>query len=235
MIHCYFGEDTQQARREARAYFERLRAEYPIATTSYFDDTLFNLSHAIDAFTAENLFGGENILYFDGILDSPDGESFYRTILKETQHHVIIREMAINKDLRAFFERISEVKDFPLQKKFEKRIDSFPVTNALAVRDKKLSWVEFEKVRRAGIVMEEVHGTIFWGFKTMLIASILDKQGAIRAGVKESSYRSYSPLSKNYSIQELKDKLTILKEIYHKGHRGEGNIEELLEEFILNN
>lgn len=235
MIHCYFGDDTQQARKEARGFFERLRAEYPDATTSYFDDTLFSLPSAIDAFTSENLFGGENILYFDGILDHPDGESFYRTILKKTEHHIIVREMALTKDLQVFFERISEIKDFPLAKKFERRVDSFPVTNALAARDKKLSWVEFEKIRRAGLAMEEVHGTIFWGFKTMLIVSMLDKQSALRAGVKESSYRSYSSTAKNYTPNELKDKLTTLKDIYHKGHRGEGSIEELLEAFILSN
>ncbi len=235
MIRCYFGDDTQRARMEARAFFEQLRAESPSAHASYFDDTLFDLTGAVDAFTSESLFGGENILYFDGILDHPDGESFFRTVLRETDHQVIIREVAPGKDLKAFFERLGEVKEYPLAKKFESRIDSFGVVNALARKDKKASWVEFEKVRKAGSAMEEVHGTVFWGFKTMLITSILPKPAALRCGVKESSYRTYSTLAKNFTLHELKDKVTTLKEIYHKGHRGEGGLEELLEEFILNN
>ena len=220
---------------EARAFFEQLRAESPSAHASYFDDTLFDLTAAVDAFTSESLFGGDNILYFDGILYNQDGESYHSTVLKETNHRVIIRELAPGKDLKAFFERLGEVKEYPHAKKFEPRIDSFGVVNALARKDKKASWVEFEKVRKAGSAMEEVHGTVFWGFKTMLITSILPKPAALRCGVKESSYRTYSTLAKNFTLHELKDKVTTLKEIYHKGHRGEGGLEELLEEFILNN
>ncbi len=233
MISCYFGEDSQSARREAREFFEQLRALSPAATAHYFDDVLFDIGSALDAFTAENLFGGENILYFDGILDHPDGESFYRTILKETSHSVIIREIAPSKDLKAFLERLGRAKEYPLAKKSERRIDSFPIVNALSRKDKKASWVEFERVRRAGISMEEVHGTIFWGVRTLLLVSMLDKQTALRVGVKEASYRSYFPLTKNFTVTELKDKLTTLKSIYHKGHRGEGVLEEMLEQYIL--
>ncbi len=235
MIRSYVGEDTGRARKEARSYFELERAENPAAIAAYFDDALFDFSAAVDVFTSESLFGGENILYFDGILDHPDGEVFYRTILKETAHTVIIREASPSKDLLAFFQRLGELKEYSVLKKFEKRVDSFAIVNALARRDKKASWVEFEKVRKAGSAMEEVHGTVFWGFKTMLIASVMDKQAAIRSGVKEPSYRTYSVLAKNYSILELKDKMSSLKDIYHKGHRGEGALEELLEEFILSN
>ena len=199
MIHSYLGEDTMRARKEARALFENLRAENPGSTAAYFDDTLFDMTLAADAFTAESLFGGENILYFDGILDHPDGELFYRTIMKENEHQVIIREVSPGKDLRVFFERLGEVKDFSLIKKFEKRADSFAVVSALAARDKKASWVEFEKIRRRGSAMEEVHGMVFWGFKTMYLATLLDKQAAIRSGVKENSYRTYSVYAQNYS------------------------------------
>lgn len=235
MIRSYFGEDTAKARKEARTFFEAERAASPAALAAYFDDTLFDFSQATDAFTSESLFGGENILYFDGILDHPDGEAFYRTIIKETAHTVIIREASPSKDLRVFFERLGEVREFTPIKKFEKRVDNFAIVNALARRDKKASWVEFEKVRKARSAMEEVHGTVFWGFKTMLLSALLDKHSALKSGVKESSYRTYAVLAKNYSTSELKDKTRYLKEIYHKGHRGEGNLEELLEEFILNN
>ncbi len=235
MIQCFFGEDTRKSRSEARALFEQLRVEYPTAISAYFDDVLFNMSAATDSFTSENLFGGQNILYFDGILDSAEGESFYRTVLQKTDHHVIIREFSPTKDLLAFFERLGEVKNYPLPKLFERRIDSFPVANALGARDKKASWVEFEKVRRSGAAMEEIHGTLFWAYKTMFIVSVLDKKDSLRSGVKETSYRTYGAYARNYTASEIKDKLALLKDIYHKGHRGEGDFEDLLEDFILNN
>jgi DNA polymerase III delta subunit len=235
MIRFFIGDDTQKSRTAARTLFEKLRFEDSSATTGYFDDLLFDITLATEAFTAENLFGGGTILYFDGILEHSDGERFYKSILKETGHNVIVREMAPSKDLRAFFGRLGEVKEFTQAKVFERRVDSFAVANALGARDKKASWVEFEKVRKSGAAMEEVHGTIFWAFKTMLISSVLNKQEALRSGVKETSYRTYHAHSKNYSADEIRNKLAVLKDIYHKGHKGEGDMDELLEEFILHN
>ena len=92
MIRIYLGEDTEKARRDARAAFEAARNEHVGGNTLYFDDILFDISQATEGFSAESLFGGQNIIYFDGILDHPDGEQFYRTILKETDHEVFVRE-----------------------------------------------------------------------------------------------------------------------------------------------
>ncbi len=235
MIHFYLGSDTQYARMKAREYFEHIRNENPSSHVSYFDDILFDLRLATEAFNGESLFGGRNIMYFDGILEHSEGEVFYRTILKETDHDVIIREASLSKDLLGFFERLGEIKDFTIKKPVEKRMTSFAITDALGARDKKMSWVEFEKVRRDGGVMEEVHGTIFWGYKSMLMATLLNKQDALRGGMKEYTYRTYSDYAKNYKESELKDKIKELKEIYHKGHRGEGDMENMLELFILKN
>jgi hypothetical protein len=235
MIRFFLGEDTQESRKKGRALFERLREEHPSHNAAYFDDVFFDPTLATESFSGENLFGGQNILYFDGILDHPDGESFYRNVLRATDHEVIVRERAPNKDMITFFERLGETSHFPLTKVAEKRMTSFAIADALGSRDKRSSWVEFEKVRRAGIAMEEVHGTIAWGFKSMLCTLLMDKQSATRTGMKEYTYRTYSAYAKNYGLDELKDKLTELKEIYHKGHRGEGELEELLEHFILNN
>jgi DNA polymerase III delta subunit len=235
MIRCFVGEDTVRARKDARSLFERLREEDPSAGAAYFDDLLFDPALAADALTAENLFGGKNILYFDGILEHPEGESFYRSVLRETTHEVIVREEEPTSDLLAFFERTGTVEHYPIAKQAERREDSFAVAAALGARDKKRSWVEFEKARKKGLAMEEIHGTIFWAYKTMLLTLLLDKSAAAKAGVKDHSYRTYHSYAKNYSVQEIKDKISVLKDIYHRGHRGEGDLEDSLENFILEN
>lgn len=227
------GEDTQNARKEARESFEQAKREYPEALISVFDDVSFDLSSARDAFVSENLFGGINILYFDGILDDPEGESFYRNTIQDTTHLVIIREKTIPKDLLLFFQRIAETKDYPLIKKIEKRDSGFAIADAVGARDKKRAWVEFEKLRRHGAPMEEVHGTIFWAFKSMHLALLLPKSEALATGMKEFTYRNYYGFAKKYLKKELEDKLSELKDIYHHGHRGEGELEVLMEQFLL--
>ena len=233
MIKLFIGEDTQKARKEAREIFEQAKCEYPEALISAFDDVSFNYDGASDAFVSENLFGGINILYFDGILDSPEGESFYRNTIQGSTHLVIIREKTMPKDLLLFFQRIAEIKDYPLIKKIEKRDSGFAIADAVGARDKKRAWVEFEKLRRHGASMEEVHGTIFWAFKSMHIALVLPKPEALATGMKDFTYRNYYGFAKKYLKKELEDKLSELKDIYHQGHRGEGELEVLMEQFLL--
>lgn len=233
MIHVFVGEDTQKARETARAVFMKAREDEPGSAVSRFDDISFDFTLATELLNAESLFGGGNVLYFDGILDHPDGEAFYRTILKEDGHEVIIRETNPPKDLLAFFARIGEVKTFPLYAKIEQRPDSFALADALGRRDKKAAWVEFEKVRRSGAAMEEVHGTVFWAFKTMYLIATLAKPDVLASGVKEFTYKNYAVGAKKYTTTELAQKLSELKNMYHYAHRGEGDFDVLMEQFVL--
>ncbi len=233
MLQLFIGEDTQKARKDAKESFERAKGEYPEALISAYSDVSFDPDNAKDSFVSENLFGGINILYFDGILDDPEGESFYRNTIQDTMHLVIIREKTMPKDLLLFFQRIAEIKEYPLQKKVEKRDNGFAIADAVGARDKKRAWVEFEKLRRHGPQMEEVHGTIFWAFKSMHIALTLPKPEALATGMKEFTYRNYYGFAKKYLKKELEDKLSELKDMYHMGHRGEGELEVLIEQFLL--
>lgn len=233
MIHVFIGQDSQKAREDARALFVKTRENDIGAAVTRFDDISFDLTLATELLNAENLFGGGNILYFDGILDHIDGEAFYRTILKKDGHTVIIRETNPPKDLLAFFGRSGEVKAYPLMTNGEKRQDSFALSDALGRRDKKMAWVEFEKVRRRGAIMEEVHGTVYWAFKTMYLISVLAKPDAIATGMKEFTYKNYAVSAKKFTTVELVEKLRELKDMYHRAHRGEGDFEVMMEEFVL--
>ena len=234
MIRVYLGEDTEKARREARAAFETARNEHTGGNTLYFDDVLFDLAQAIEGFSAESLFGGENILYFDGILEHPDGEQFYRTILKETDHKVFVREKEPGKDLAAFFARLGEIIEYKIAKKIEKRENSFAIADAIGIRNKKVAWVEYQMTMKRGVSIEEIHGVVFWAFKSMWMADELSQSDAREAGMKDFTYRNYHQYSKKYLRQELAERLTELKEMYHKGHRGELNMEQRMELFLLN-
>ncbi len=235
MISIYVGADTRKAKEIARLHFERLRSEHPDGVVGYFDDILFDIGVATELIGSESLFGGRKILYFDGILDHPQGEEFYRTVLHDGDFDIIVREPELDKDLLAFLGRIGKVSEFGEERPQKRRADSFAVATALGRRDKRGAWVELEKARRAGLASEEIHGTIFWAFKTMLISLEFDRPTALRLGVKESSYRTYGSFAKNYAADEIKDKISTLKEIYHKGHRGELVLDDAIEKFVLGN
>jgi DNA polymerase III delta subunit len=233
MIRAFIGLDTQKAREAMRSAVEREIAEQRDVLVSRFSDVSFDPALASDALGAQNLFGGGNIVVFESLLDHAEGEVFYRTMLPLTQNTVFLREAEVNKDFLLFLNDIAEVSEFTPVKKFKKPENSFALADAIGARDKKTVWVEFEKVRRQGAAMEEVHGTIFWAFKSMYITATVSKEEAFATGMKDYTYRTYLNFSKKYLHAELKERLGELKEMYHLAHRGEGELDILLEQFLL--
>ena len=234
MISVFLGSDSVAARTAAMQAFIAAQQDDPGALVTRFDDLTFDLAAARERLNAESLFGGGNILFLDGIMDHADGEEFYRTVLAETPHVVIIREGVVGKDILAFFDRIATLHTFDQRTAPENSVaNNFALTDALGARNKKQAWVEFELARRSGRVMEEVHGTIFWIWKSMYLAATQEKATVLRTGMKEYPYAKALKFSKNYDLAELDKGLRNLKDMYHQAHRGEGDLEYLIERFIL--
>jgi len=215
------------------AALAELLQQNPDALVTHFNDLSFDPTLAGEALVSQNLFGSGNIVVFDGILDTPLGEDFYKTMLSGTQNTVLIRESEVSKEFLPEFKKMAEIMDFAPVKKFKKPENSFAIADAIGARDKKMTWVEFEKTRRRGAAMEEVHGTIFWAFKSLYIAATSSKEEALLSGMKDYTYRTYLNFSKKYLVPELKTKLGELKEMYHLAHRGECDLEAELELFLL--
>jgi DNA polymerase III delta subunit len=233
MIRAFIGLDTQKARKAMNAALADLLKQAPDALVTRFNDLSFDSSLAGEALVSQNLFGSSNIVVFEGIWDTSDGENFYKTMLPGTQNTVLIRENEISKEFLPEFKKMAEIIEFAVVKPFKKPENSFAIADAIGARDKKATWVEFEKIRRRGGAMEEVHGTIFWAFKSLYIAATSPKEEALLSGMKEYTYRTYLNFSKKYLVPELKIKLGELKDMYHLAHRGECDLEAELELFLL--
>ena len=108
------------------------------------------------------------------------------------------------------------------------------IADAIAARDKKTAWVEFVRAKSRGAAAEEIHGTIFWATKLLYLCAHCDKDEAIKAGVSPYNYQRYLTNSKKYLGHELEDRLRELKDMYHKAHHGEGDLDTLLEQYFLN-
>lgn len=233
MIRAFIGPDTQKARKAMQGALLGVQNGSGEALVLRFNDTSFDVQLAREALGAQNLFSAGNIVVFDGILDHPDGEEFYKTTLEKAQNSVLLRETEVNKELRALLGKIATVEEFAIAKNVQKPINNFIIADAIGARDKKAAWVEFEKIRLSGAAMEEVHGTIFWAFKSMYIVATASREEALATGMKDYTYRTYFNFSKHYLHGELKEKLGELKEMYHRAHRGEGELDLFIESFLI--
>lgn len=233
MIDIFIGEDTQSARKALRKAVDAAILRDPSVGVSRFSDVSFDPMAAREAVFAQNLFGEKNAVIFDGILDSKEADLFYTEEVSTTPNHLFIRETAPNKDILKLFQKIGTVHDFPLIKK-AKVENNFAIADAIAARDKKTAWVEFVRAKSRGAVAEEIHGTIFWATKLLYLCANCDKDEAVRAGVSQYNYQRYLNYSKKYLGHELEDRLRELKDMYHKAHHGEGDLDTLLEQYFLN-
>ncbi|KKU79406.1 MAG: hypothetical protein UY04_C0010G0023 [Parcubacteria group bacterium GW2011_GWA2_47_7] len=231
MIEIFIGEDTQTARKAIRKAIGRVLG-HESAGAQRFTDVGFDTQAANEAIFAQNLFGEKNTVVFDGILDAPETEGFYSESMLPSPNNIFIRETKPNKDILVIFKKIGAVHDFPLIKK-TKNETNFAIADAIAAREKKIAWVEFTKAKARGAAAEEIHGTIFWAIKLLYLCANCNKEEAIKAGVSPYNYSRYLTNSKKFLDTELEDRLRELKDMYHKAHRGEGDFDAMLEQYVL--
>lgn len=231
MKEIFVGEDTQGARKALRNAVNNALLASGAASAQRFSDVGFDLAAAREAVFAQNLFGEVNTIVFDGVLDSKEGENFYFTDIGTSPNHIFIRETAPNKDILAVLKEIGPIREFLVTKK--KPENNFALADAVAVRDKKTAWVLYVKAKERGSAAEELHGLIFWATKSLFLCARLAKEEAVKAGVSPYNYQRYLGYSKKFIASELEDRLRELRDMYHDAHKGQGDFDALLEQYIL--
>jgi len=230
----FVGEDRKRSRDALHRVLEAVKAKDPNALVSRFDDVSFDPVFLREALFNQSIFGGENIVVIDGILDHEGGEEFYLTEgnFTDIPNLLFICETAPKKEIRALFKKIGSIEEFPLLKTEERRND-FAVADAVAMRDRRSAWVELCKLKRSGAAMEEVHGMIFWAVKTLYMCATQKREEVMKTGMKEYTYRTYQPRTKKFLVSELEEKLAALKTMYHRAHHGDQDLGLCLEKFLL--
>ncbi len=105
------------------------------------------------------------------------------------------------------------------------------LADALAARDKKTLWIRYVEAIESGAVAEELHGILFWQVKTMLLAQ--QSKTAEEAGLKPFPYSKAKGALKNWKPGEVEKLSSDLVSIYHRAHRGEGELALLTERLLL--
>ena len=234
MLLAFVGDDTTAARSALRDAVLRLKDEVPGANFVKFDDQNFTEEGALEAFVDGNLFAPKNVIILDDILSNPLGEAFYAKQDLSSEHIVLVREISPKKALLSRLEKFGDIQVFALPKKDKKPdFSAFALADAAMIRDRRTAWVEFEKSRRRGEAMEALHGMLFWAFKTLTTVSTQSRADALASGIKLYTYEKGVTGASRFKDGEIGSRLDELKEMYHRAHRGECDLEYSLEQFLL--
>jgi len=235
MIYFLHGTDTKNSRKKMHEILGQLSGKRPNSeifkiTTENWDNEQFD-----ELLGAQGLFEKKYIVVLDFVLSQKDLREFVLEKLSEMQsaeHWFLILDgkldVATVKKLEKFSYK-SEEFEKPENKKEQPII--FTIEGGLLARNKKQLWVCFVDLLGQGIAAEEIHGVLFWAVKNMVIAARVES--GKDSGLAPYSYSKALSGGRNYKLSELKKMSSDLVEMTHKVRTGAGEMEVMLEKWIL--
>ncbi len=235
MLYVFHGTDTSASLAKTQAFVEMLRRKQPDAEVFRFDEDTFSPDGVRELAYARGLFVEKHLVVLRGVL----GSTAYReslialcSTLKESPNVFVLHEgkldAALKREVGAHADKVEECAEKGGGKP---SFNIFALGDALGTRDRRLLWTLYVKALRAGHEPEELHGTLFWAVKSMLLAS--STTSAEEAGQKPFVWGKFNRYAKAYTKEELTGLSRDLVELYHEAHRGRYPLETALERWVL--
>lgn len=234
MLYLFYGTDRNKALKSALNIIEKKVAEKKDALVFKIDSGNISKELLIEMCTAQGLFEQKYIVHIKDVCDEENSREILFSFLKdfkESENIFILTEGDLNKKEFTKIEKFADkVWESVGKKKEEFKENIFTITNYLLARDKKNLWIEFQKLKHT-FAIEEIHGTLFWAFKNILIAS--KTKSAAESGLKPFVYSNAKRASEKFSQEELDEKFWHLTKLLGDSRRGEGELEVLVEGWVL--
>jgi len=234
MIYLLYGTDTHSARKKLHQLLDLAQKKRPNAELFKINSERWDENDLDELIKSQGLFEKKYTVVLDNVFEKENAKEVVLDKLEDMQKSeqiFLVLESAVNADVVKKFEKYSEkVQKFEkIEKKDKFKI--FWVADGLLQKDKKSLWVSYLEALSKGAVAEEIHGIFFWQIKNMILASRSTSQ--TETGLAPFPYKNALTGSRKYKIEELQQMSSELVEITHKVRRGEGEIEVMLEKWIL--
>jgi hypothetical protein len=185
--------------------------------------------------SAQGLFDQKYIVILDGLFEKKDIKEYVLEKLpemKEAKHPFLILEGKIDAPTLKKIERIAEkVQEFTKPEGKKETYNIFYITDGLLARDKKKLWIDYVDLLSKGAAAEEIHGILFWQVKNMILTSCADSMK--ETGLTPYQYKNALTGSRKYKEDELLKMSSDLVEMTHKVRSGEGDLDVMLEKWVL--
>jgi hypothetical protein len=147
---------------------------------------------------------------------------------------IIIEEKIKAAEFKKIESKAEKVQDCNFSKVGQEK-KSFPKTfafaDALAAKDRKKSWVLFQELLHDSLAAEEIHGVLWWQFKSMFLAK--KSKSAKEARLNPFVFGKCQSFSSKWESGEIDAFLKKLVHMYHGAHRGELDFISELEALCL--
>ena len=232
MLQLYFGNDSTKVREAANAAaLQDVQSHSSRLIRIESEDFLVGM--LLDVVGSVSLFGGQEVYLIDTPSEVPEMYDEVIGSLSEMASSVnifIVMEQGLLAPEKKKWQKHTTVFE-EFTRVVGERFNVFSMAEALAKRDKKTLWILLCEAKQAGLVAEEIIGTLWWQLKALRLATMTTS--AVEADMKEYPYQKAKQALKNFKAGEL-DKLSSgLLRVYHDGHGGVRDIDLGLEEWVL--
>lgn len=236
MIFFYYGTDREKIQKTSRATFEALQKKKPDASFVSYNAETLDENVLRDITSSQGLFERKVVARITDVMEDKEKAEMVLKFLKEmkeTENIIVWSEGEMRKaDLEKIKKNSEKTEEFGVKEKSVKKFpDIFKITDAIGDKDKKTAWALLVKEFQKGTASEELHGTIFWQIKSILIAK--KTKTPDEAGLNPYVYSKAKSFAKNWTEEELNKAVSDLVDMYHKAHRGEVDFEVSLEKWVL--
>lgn len=235
MLYFLHGTDIPKVVEKARGLISTMLAKKPNASLFKLSDDNWDVGQLQELLVSQALFENKYIVEISRILDNSQIKDSVLDYLKELQNSenifIWIEGSVDKKSLSKIEKHAEKVQEFQAKEVFKKpEFNIFSLGDAMGNRDKKKLWMLYQDAKNF-FAIEEIHGTLFWQAKSMLLAS--KAQSAEEAGMKPFVYSKSLKMAKNFSNEELLKLSSNLISISHDSRRGIHDFDIALERFCL--
>ncbi len=236
MLYLIYGSDREKARVKKDELLSVLRGKRPDAEVFTLDADTFTAAKLESLYSSQGLFEQKHIAVLVGLFADKEAKQAVLDALSplaDSTSVFLLLDGAIDAKTAALIEKhAAKVYSFGEKKKAEWGNNiNFLIADAFGGKDRKNAWVLFQKALRTGSSAEEIHGTLFWQAKTILL--VKKTKSAEEAGLKPFPYDKAVRFAKNFTEEELDEILSRLADMYHGIRMEGGDLETELEKFLL--
>lgn len=185
--------------------------------------------------SSQGLFDQKYTVVLDNVFEKKDIKSFVldkASEMSESEQLFFIIEPGVDAPTLKKIEKVAkQVQEFELTGERKSEYNIFAVANGLVEKDRKKLWVSYLDSIKKGSAPEEIHGIFFWQVKNMILASRAKSQG--ETGLSPFAYTNALRGSRNYKTEELLGMSSDLVEMTHRVRTGKGNLDTMLEKWVL--
>lgn len=235
MLYVIYGTDTHRTRKKLHDLLEIASKKRPDAelfklTTENWDESRFD-----ELLISQGLFEQKYTIVLDNLFEKKDVKNYVLERLDriaESEQIFIMLEASIDAASLKKIEKIAkQVQEFTKVETKKPAFNIFSITNGLLQKDKKNLWIDYIELLDKGAVAEEIHGIFFWQIKSMILVTKSDSQK--ETGLSPFVYKNALTGSRKYKTEELQKLSSQLVDMTHRVRNGEGELEIMLEKWVL--